>query len=92
MATGRRMRFVHGQLAWMVATILALSLLGAFSYELFFILSVLGLLVVTGLTLPATVTPQWRRRLRWLVRIALVGVGLVVIRRIIEILPPEVLP
>lgn len=86
------MRFVRGQLAWMVATILGLVLFGAFSYELFFLLSVLGLLVVTGLTLPATVTPQWRRRLQWLVRFALVGVAVVVVRRILEILPPEVLP
>lgn len=86
------MRFVHGQIAWMVATILALAVFGAFSYELFFLLSVLGLLVVTGLTLPATVTPRWRTRLQWLVRLALVGVALVVVRRILAILPPEVLP
>lgn len=92
MATTLRMRFVHGQLAWMVGTILALALLSAFSYELFFLLSVLGLLVVTGLTLPAAVTPRWRVRLQWLVRLALVGVAVVVVRRIVEILPPEVVP
>jgi len=92
MATARRMRFVHGQLAWMIATILALAVLGSFSYELFFLLSVLGLLVVTGLTLPATVTPAWRARLQWLIRVALVGVAIVVIRRVLEILPPEVAP
>lgn len=92
MATPRRMRFVHGQLAWMAATILGLALVGSFSYELFFLLSVLGLLVVTGLTLPATVTPRWRVRLQWLVRVALVGVAVVVVRRILEILPPEVVP
>lgn len=92
MATVRRMQFIHGQIAWMVATILALALVGSFSYELFFLLSVLGLLVVTGLTLPTAVTPAWRVRLQWLIRVALVGVGVVVVRRIVEILPPEVLP
>lgn len=92
MGTTRRMRFVHGQIAWMVAMILGLVLLASFSYELFFLLSVLGLLVVTGLTLPATVMPRWRVRLQWLIRIALVGVAIIVIRRILEILPPEVLP
>lgn len=90
MATQRRMRFVRGQIAWMVATVLMLVLLGSVSYELFFLLSVLGLLVVTGLTLPATVTPRWRVRLKWLIRIALVGVAVVVIRRILAILPPGV--
>jgi hypothetical protein len=92
MATARRMRFIHGQLAWMVGTVLALTAVGSFSYELFFLLSVLGLLIVTGLTLPATITPGWRVRLQWLIRIALVGVALVVIRRILKILPPEVTP
>ena len=92
MATARRLRFIHGQPAWMVGTILVLTVVGSFSYELFFLLSVLGLLVVTGLTLPVSVTPAWRVRLQWLVRIALVGVAIVVIRRILEILPPEVTP
>ncbi|WP_312912579.1 hypothetical protein [Natronosalvus caseinilyticus] len=86
------MRFVHGQLAWMVATALVLVLLGSLSYELFFVCSLIGLLIVTELTAPFHVTPTWRRRLLWLILVGLVGFGYVVIRRILEILPPEVLP
>ncbi|QSX01197.1 hypothetical protein [Haloterrigena alkaliphila] len=86
------MRFVRGQLAWMLAAVLVLSLLGSFSYELFFVLSLIGLLIVTELTAPFAVTPDWRRRLRWIIAIGLVGFAVVVVRRILEILPPEVLP
>lgn len=86
------MRFVRGQLAWMLAAVLVLSLLGSFSYELFFVLSLIGLLIVTELTAPFAVTPDWRRRLRWLIAIGLVGFAVVVVRRILEILPPEVVP
>ena len=86
------MQFVRGQLAWMLAAVLALSLLGSFSYELFFVLSLIGLLIVTELTAPFAVTPDWRRRLRWLILLGLVGFGGIVVRRILEILPPEVLP
>ncbi|WP_206335617.1 hypothetical protein [Natronolimnobius sp. AArcel1] len=86
------MQFIRGQLAWMLAALLALSLLGSFSYELFFVLSLIGLLIVTELTAPFAVTPDWRRRLRWLILVGLCGFGVVVIRRILEILPPEVLP
>ena len=86
------MRFVHGQLAWMLATVLLLSLLGSLSYELFFVLSLIGLLVVTELTAPIAVTPAWRKRLTWLIALGLVGFAVVVVRRILEILPPEVLP
>lgn len=92
MPTQRRMQFVHGQLAWMVATIVALTLLGALSYELFFVLSLIGLLIVTELTAPVNIAPAWRRRLLWLIALGLVGFAVIVVRRILEILPPEVLP
>ncbi|MXV64202.1 hypothetical protein GS429_19455 [Natronorubrum sp. JWXQ-INN-674] len=86
------MRFIRWQLAWMLAAVLVLAALGSFSYELYFVLSLIGLLIVTELTAPFTVTPEWRRRLRWLILFGLVGFAVVVVRRILEILPPEVLP
>ena len=92
MATQRRMQFVRAQIAWMVATILVLAFLGSVSYELFFLLSLLGLLVVTGLTMPVNMTPAWRSRLKWLILAGLIGFAVIVIRRILAILPPEVLP
>jgi hypothetical protein len=91
MATYRRQRFVFGQLAWMVATVIALSLLEALSLELFFVLSLIGFLVVIELSAPFTVTPRWRRRLKWLVALGLLGFAFIVIKRILAILPPGVL-
>ncbi|MFC4246047.1 hypothetical protein ACFOZ7_03410 [Natribaculum luteum] len=86
------MRFVRGHVAWMVATVLALALLDALSYELFFVLSLIGFLIVTELTSPFNVTPTWRRRLRWPILLGLAGFAVVVVRRILEILPSEVVP
>lgn len=86
MATSRRLRFVHGQTAWMLATIHVLALLGAFSYELFFVLSLIGFLIVTELTAPVVVTPRWRRRLKWPILVGLVIFAVIVARRIYEIL------
>ena len=86
------MQFVRGHVAWMVATVLILTLLDALSYELFFVCSLIGFLIVTELTSPFTVTPTWRHRLRWLVLLGLVGFAIVVVRRILEILPPELVP
>ncbi|WP_226482541.1 hypothetical protein [Natrinema amylolyticum] len=92
MATPRRMRFVRGQLAWMVATVLLLALFGSLSAELFFVCSLIGLLVVTELTAPVNVTPTWRSRLKWLTLLGLVGFAALVAHRLLEVLPPEVLP
>lgn len=91
MATPRRMQFIRGQIAWMVAIILGLALLGSVSYELFFVLSLIGFLVVTELTAPFNITPTWRARLKWLIVAGLVVFLFIVIRRILEILPPGVL-
>ena len=90
MTTARRRRFVHAQTAWMLAAVVALSLLGALDLELFFVVSLVGFLIVVDLTAPVNVTPRWRRRLRWIVLVGLVGFAYVVIERILEILPPGV--
>ncbi|MCT9098127.1 hypothetical protein [Haloarchaeobius sp. HME9146] len=90
MTTRRRQRYVHATLAWTLASALALSLLGALEYELFFVCSLIGVLVVTELTAAINVTPTWRKRLRWLIGLGLVVFAYIVIRRILAILPPGV--
>ena len=87
----QRLRFIYGQTAWMLATLFALTLLGALSLELLFVISFIGLLVMTTLTAPFTLTPQWHGRLKWLILLALIVFGIIVIRRILAILPPGVL-
>lgn len=90
MATRRRLQFIQAQLAWMLAVVVILALLGSLELELFFVLSLIGFLVVIELTAPIAVTPAWRRRLPWFIAIGLVVFGIIVIRRILEILPPGV--
>ena len=91
MPTHRRRRFLHGQVAWMAAALLALAALDALSLELFFVVSLIGFLVVLELTAPLNVTPTWRRRLRWILAVAMIGFVAIVIRRILAILPPGVI-
>ncbi|ELZ89396.1 MULTISPECIES: hypothetical protein [Haloferax] len=90
MATARRERFIRAQLAWMLGATLVLVLLDALSYELVFVVSLIGFLVVVELTAPVAVTPAWRRRLLWLIGGGLVAFGYIVVRRILDILPPGV--
>lgn len=91
MAEDRRQRFVHGVVAWMLATIITLSLLDALALELFFVVSLIGLLVVIELTAPFNITPQWRRRLIQVIVVGLAGFGYIVIQRILQILPEGVI-
>jgi len=91
MPTRRRQQFVHAQAAWMLGTLLVLTALGALSLDLFFVGSLVGLLVVIELTAAIAVTPDWRARLKWLIALGLLGFTYIVVRRILEILPPGVL-
>ncbi|MDG5776172.1 hypothetical protein VB773_02240 [Haloarculaceae archaeon H-GB2-1] len=87
MATKRRQQFIHGQALWMLATLLVLAASNAVKLELFFVVSLIGLLVIVEFTAPINVTPQWRSRLKWLILAGLLGFAYIVIRRILEIFP-----
>ncbi|RQG90993.1 hypothetical protein [Natrarchaeobius chitinivorans] len=91
MPTARRLRYVRWQLAWMLATILGFTVIGSFSLELFFVAALIGLLIVTELTAPFNVSPAWRDRLPWLVLVGLVAFAALLARRVLVVLPPEVL-
>lgn len=90
MTITRRERFVYVHLAWMLATVLVLTLLGALTFEAFFIVSLIGFLVLIERTAPVRITPRWRRRLRAVVVFSLFGMLYLVIRQAITLLPPEV--
>jgi hypothetical protein len=90
--TSRRRRFLRAQTAWLLVAALVLALLDSLSYELFFVVAFAGFLVVTELTDPVHLTPRWRRRVRWVLPPALLVVGYLVLRRVVSLLPPELVP
>lgn len=91
MSTNQHRNFVYGHLAWMLATVLMLTLIGALTPRTFFVIALLGLLIVTELTASRYVTARWRVRLRWVVLSGLVVIGYLVVRRILGILPEGII-
>lgn len=75
----------------MLGSAFVLVLLDSLTGELFFVVSLIGFLIVVELTAPFNVTPVWRKRLKWIILVGLAVFGYIVIKRILEILPPEVL-
>ena len=80
-------RLLTAQVGWMMATLALLSALSSFTYELYFVLSFIGLLVVTERLMPFRVTPRWQRRVYWIIASGVVGLVYIVVRRILAILP-----
>jgi len=80
MTTARQRQFLFGQTGWTLAGVGILASVGRLTVEYAFILSFVGLAVVTALTAPIHATVDWRARLRWpliagtLVFLVLVGV------------------
>lgn len=87
MASQRRMRVVRMQTAWMLAVVGLLVVTESLSLDLFFLFSVVGFLLVTELTTSFSLTPDWRRRLRWVLAVAVVVSAYLVASRILAILP-----
>lgn len=67
-----RLQFVRLYVGWTVGSVPVLVVLEAFSLELFYVVSLIGFVVVFEATTTDTVDPRWRRRLQ------LAGVALVV--------------
>lgn len=90
MTVTRRQRFVYAHLAWMLSGALVLAILDALSYPVFFIISFIGFLVILERTALVWITPPWRRRLRLAIALGVAGMGYLVARRVVALLPPEV--
>jgi membrane protein implicated in regulation of membrane protease activity len=75
----------------MLGAALLLSVTGMLAYDLFFLASLVGLLVLATATEPVTVTPRWRRRLRWVAYAGLAAFLVVLARRLVRNFPRGVL-
>ncbi|MHC1593188.1 MAG: hypothetical protein ACXQT1_03800 [Methermicoccaceae archaeon] len=69
---------------FVVLTLMALS--HAFDITLFFILMLIGFLVLVELMSPYHVSPRWLRRLSWVVAAGVIVFMLIVAKRAMEIL------
>ncbi|ELY44007.1 hypothetical protein DV706_17060 (plasmid) [Natronorubrum bangense] len=77
------MRVLSWQLVWMLGVIVSLAFLGAFSYELFFVLSTVGFLLLVDLIRPSIARPEWWMRARSILVLGLIGLAVVIARRMI---------
>jgi hypothetical protein len=85
MGISRRQKFVNGQIALMLGTVLVLSALGLLSLELFVVASLVGLMLLTLATAPVNLVPRWRARLKWPIAFGLLVFVYLVVREILSV-------
>ncbi|MCM1567436.1 MAG: hypothetical protein NC238_16130 [Dehalobacter sp.] len=76
---------------WIFITLIAMALLGNLDPTMFFILCLLGFLIIFDITGPYTVRPKWKSRV-WI--LTAVGIGIFVViaaQKMIELILPRFL-
>lgn len=81
-----RLRFLYLLVAWLVVSLVVLAAFDAVSFDLFYVASLIGFLVVTELTAPLNQIQQWRSRLGLIAAAGFLGFLYLVVTRIQEIL------
>jgi hypothetical protein len=76
---------VTGQVVWMIIILLVLDELDALTVENAYVLSYLGLVIITQLLAPVRSTPRWWRAIKWLVRLGFLGLCFFVGREIMAV-------
>lgn len=90
MATRQRLRFVAAVVLWTSVTTVLFTATGVFSVELLFIVTFVGLLIVSGMTAPSVLSVDWRTQVRRLIIVGFVVLTGIVIRRLLRLLPSSV--
>lgn len=92
MHANRRFQFAAAFVAWASVLLTVLLVLGAFSFELFFVLALLSYLAAVELATPGTISLPWSKRLQWFSMLGLMVMVGIFVREALETLPENLLP
>jgi uncharacterized membrane protein (Fun14 family) len=81
-----RLRFLYLLVGWLVVSLVLLAAFGSLNFDLFYVSSLIGFLVVTELTAPLNRIQQWRSGLGVIAVLGFVGFAYLVVTRIQAIL------
>lgn len=82
----RQHRFIYLLSAWMFIVLFFLILGNNLDIEIFFVLNLIGFLVLVELTTPFNFKPEWKERLKWVVLIGTIGFSYIVIKKVMKII------
>ncbi|MDI6896006.1 hypothetical protein [Methanocella conradii] len=71
---------------WVMAMLTLLALFNSTSYEYFFVLCLIGFLIIVELSGPFTVRPAWRSRVNIVIMIGVIIFFLIVMKKVLDVL------
>jgi hypothetical protein len=85
----QRLVFIFG--AWVILTLAGLSLLGSLDVIYFFILCLIGFLIIFDLSGPYTVKPLWKLRVRNITVLGILVFIIIAATKLVEVVGPRYL-
>jgi len=82
----KQLRFVYLLSVWMFIVLFFLIIGNNLDIEIFFVLNLMGFLILVELTTPFHFKPEWKNRLKWVVLAGMMGVSYIVIRKVQKII------
>ena len=82
----RQHRFVYLLSAWMFMVLFFLIIVNSLDIEIFFVLNLIGFLVLVEITAPFNFKPVWKQRLKWVELIGAIGLSIIVAEKILKII------
>jgi hypothetical protein len=73
-------------MVWLTTVVIFMLLLQRFDLEIFFVLTLIGILVIAELIKQQTIQPAYLRYLNYLIGAGIVVFGIIVVQKIVEIL------
>ncbi len=80
----QKLVYVFG--AWVLVVLSLLALFNSINYEYFFVLCLIGFLVIVELSGPFTVKPAWRSRVNIVIILGVLLFALIVVEKVMAIL------
>jgi hypothetical protein len=79
-------RLVYVFSGWVLAVLSLLALFNSVNYEYFFVLCLIGFLVIVELSGPFTVKPAWRSRVNIVIILGVLLFTLIIVEKVLAIL------
>jgi hypothetical protein len=72
--------------AWTFLALAVLAVFGSLSYEYFFVLCLIGFLVIVELSGPFASRPRWRSRVNVVILVGVILFAMIVVKKVLDIL------
>ena len=82
----KQLHFVYLLSVWMFIVLFFIIIGNNLNIEIFFVLNLIGFLLIVELTTPFHYKPAWKNRIKWVVLMGMIGFSYIVMEKVLAII------